>query len=52
MFVQIDSNSRSELRAIYDVAGLITEEEARSILKNTGEFVEIVKAQIGKISDS
>lgn len=38
-------------QAIYDVAGLITEEEARSILKNAAGFVETVKAQLGGKTD-
>ena len=38
-------------QAIYDLAGLITEKEARSILKNAVGFVENVKAQIGGKTD-
>jgi uncharacterized protein (UPF0332 family) len=38
-------------QAIYDVAGLITEKEARSILKNAAGFVETVKAQLGGQTD-
>ncbi len=33
-------------QAIYDVAGLITEKEARSILKNAVKFVDTVKERI------
>ena len=50
--MKIDSNSRSELQAIYDVAGLITEKEARSILKNAVRFVETVKAELGGKTDT
>ena len=32
--------------AIYDVAGLITENEARSILERAASFVDIVKCRI------
>ena len=39
-------------QAIYDVAGLITGEEARSILKNAIAFVETVKAELRRESDS
>ena len=39
-------------QAIYDVAGLITEKEARSILKNAARFVETVKAQLDGQTDS
>ena len=38
-------------QAIYDVAGLITEKEARSILKNAARFVETVKIQLGEKTD-
>lgn len=34
-------------QAIYDVAGLITEKEARSILENAALFVETVTTRIG-----
>ena len=33
-------------QAIYDVAGLITEKEAKAILKNAVKFVNIVKKKI------
>ena len=39
-------------QAIYDVAGLITEEEARSILKNAVAFVGTVKADLMRKTDS
>ena len=39
-------------QAIYDVAGLITEEEARSILKNAVAFVGTVKADLVRKTDS
>ena len=34
-------------QAIYDVAGLITETEARAIFAKAVEFVDLVKARIG-----
>ena len=34
-------------QAIYDVAGLITEAEARAIFAKAVEFVDLVKARIG-----
>jgi len=34
-------------QAIYDVAGLITEKEARAILKNAIKFVGIVRKRVG-----
>ena len=34
-------------QAIYDVAGLITEAEARAILEKAVEFVGVVKARVG-----
>jgi uncharacterized protein (UPF0332 family) len=37
-------NKRNQ--AIYDVAGLITESEARSILKHAISFVDIVRGRI------
>ncbi len=39
-------------QAIYDVAGLITEKEARSNLKNAAGFVETVKAELRRKIDS
>lgn len=47
-----DRMRKKRNQAIYDVAGLITEKEARSILKNAVGFVETVKAQIGGNADS
>ena len=47
-----DRMRKKRNQAIYDVAGLITEKEARSILENAIGFVEIVKAQLGGQSDS
>ena len=34
-------------QAIYDIAGLITEGEARSIFGKAVEFVDLVKARVG-----
>jgi uncharacterized protein (UPF0332 family) len=34
-------------QAIYDIAGLITETEARAIFEKAVEFVDLVKARIG-----
>jgi uncharacterized protein (UPF0332 family) len=34
-------------QAIYDVAGLITEQEARAIFEKAVEFVDLVKARVG-----
>ena len=42
-----DRMRKKRNQAIYDVAGLITEKEARAILKNAVEFVDIVKKKIG-----
>ena len=39
-------------QAIYDVAGLITEKEARAILENATKFVETVKTKLGGHTDS
>jgi len=41
-----DRMRKKRNQAIYDVAGLITEEEARSILKNAVSFVDIVKGRV------
>ncbi len=38
-------------QAIYDVAGLITEQEAKSILHRATEFVATIKAKLGKHLD-
>jgi len=42
-----DRMRKKRNQAIYDVAGLITEKEARAILKNAVKFVNIVKKKIG-----
>ena len=48
-----DRMRKKRNQAIYDVAGLITETEAQSILKNAVDFVDIVKKEIdGTVSDS
>ncbi len=47
-----DRMRKKRNQAIYDVAGLITEKEARSILENAVGFVEIVKAQLGGKTDA
>ncbi len=47
-----DRMRKKRNQAIYDVAGLITEGEARSILKRAVGFVEIVKTQLGEKADS
>jgi len=39
-------------QAIYDVAGLITEKEAQSILRHSTEFVETMKAKLSAHLDS
>ena len=45
---QLDDLVRKRrIQAIYDVAGLITENEARSILEHAASFVDIVKGRIG-----
>jgi len=38
--------------ALYDVAGLITESEARSILEHAISFVDIVKGRIDHVQTS
>ena len=43
-----DRMRKKRNQAIYDVAGLITETEARAILKNAITFVDIVKKQVGR----
>lgn len=35
-------------RAMYDVAGLITETEARSLFKKAKEFVKLIKSRLAK----
>ncbi len=47
-----DRMRKKRNQAIYDVAGLITEKEARSILENAVGFVEIVKAQLSGKTDA
>jgi uncharacterized protein (UPF0332 family) len=37
-------------QAIYDVAGLITESEARAIFEKAVEFVDLIKARAGGVS--
>jgi uncharacterized protein (UPF0332 family) len=37
-------------QAIYDVAGLITESEARAIFEKAVEFVDLIKARAGEVS--
>ena len=45
--VQLDDLIRKRrIQAIYDVAGLITENEARSILEHAASLVDIVKSRI------
>jgi hypothetical protein len=45
--VQLDDLVRKRRnQAIYDVAGLITESEARSILEHAISFVDIVRGRI------
>lgn len=43
-----DRMRKKRNQAIYDVAGLITEKEARAILKNAVKFVNIVKKKTGR----
>jgi hypothetical protein len=43
----IDRTRTKRNQAIYDVAGLITETEARAIFAKAVEFVDLVKARIG-----
>jgi uncharacterized protein (UPF0332 family) len=43
-----DRMRKKRNQAIYDVAGLITEKEARAILKNAITFVDIVKKQVSQ----
>jgi len=43
-----DRMRKKRNQVMYDIAGLITEKEARSILKNAVEFVGIVKKRIGE----
>jgi len=43
-----DRMRRKRNQAIYDVAGLITEKEAKAILKNAVAFVDTVKKRIRK----
>ena len=47
-----DRMRKKRNQAIYDVAGLITEKEARSILKNAAAFVETVMTQLGGTTNS
>jgi uncharacterized protein (UPF0332 family) len=42
-----DRMRKKRNQAIYDVAGLITEREAKAILKNAVKFVGTVKKKIG-----
>ena len=42
-----DRMRKKRNQAIYDVAGLITEKEARAILKNAVKFVNVIKKRIG-----
>jgi len=42
-----DRMRKKRNQAIYDIAGLITEKEAKAILKNAIKFVNIVKKKIG-----
>ena len=42
-----DRMRKKRNQAIYDVAGLITEKEAKAILKNAITFVEAIKGRIG-----
>jgi uncharacterized protein (UPF0332 family) len=42
-----DRMRKKRNQAIYDVAGLITEKEAKAILKNAVKFVNIVRKRIG-----
>lgn len=37
-------------QAIYDVAGLITESEAQAIFDKAVEFVELIKARVGRVA--
>ena len=43
-----DRMRKKRNQAIYDIAGLITEKEARAILKNATAFVKTVKQKIGQ----
>lgn len=42
-----DRMRKKRNQAIYDVAGLITEKEAKAILKNAIKFVNVVRKKIG-----
>jgi len=47
MMGYFDRMRKKRNQVLYDVAGLITEKEARAILKNAVEFVNIVKKKMG-----